>query len=40
MPTPVLSPSVACAGRGELGRLPLTGRGGGNIWVEVLLEAD
>lgn len=39
IPTPVLSPSVACAGRGEDGRLLFCGTGGGSIWVEVLLEA-
>lgn len=39
-PTPALSVMVACVGRGELGRLLLCGRGGGSIWVDVLLEAD
>jgi hypothetical protein len=38
-PTPVLS-IVACAGRGELGRLLFNGSGGGSICVEVLLEVE
>ncbi len=40
-PTPVLSAIVACAARGELGRLlSVRGRGGGSIWVDVRLEAE